>query len=84
MDAPYNLPEKVNLLVPKLNPWIFKKDISGGVLFERNPYFYEVDTEGKLSITSNQVRLVSNSATDAYVVEDNDVDVTCFSSRENS
>ena len=47
LTLPANAAEELNKLVPTLTPWIFVRDISGGVLFERNPYFYEVDTEGQ-------------------------------------
>jgi len=48
-DCPnWNLPRPQCLGFPALSPWIIVESPSPGVLsFERNPYYYKVDTEGQ-------------------------------------
>ncbi len=36
----------LNLEIPTLGPWIPKQILSEGVIFERNPYYYKIDTAG--------------------------------------
>jgi peptide/nickel transport system substrate-binding protein len=44
---PGNGPEELNQLVPVLTPFKFAREIEGGwYVMERNPYYYQVDTDG--------------------------------------
>lgn len=42
----FELPEEFNKAVPTSAPWVYKKKVMGGMIWERNPYYSHVDTEG--------------------------------------
>ncbi len=42
----FELTEEFNKAVPTLAPWIYKKKVMGGMIWERNPYYGHVDTAG--------------------------------------
>lgn len=44
---PGNGPEEDNVAVPVLTPFMYSRELEGGwIVMERNPYYYQVDTEG--------------------------------------
>lgn len=52
-------PEKLNKEWPVLGAWRFKKQITGGMIFERNPYYFQIDTEGNQLPYIDEVKLIT-------------------------
>lgn len=64
---PYFAPKEANLEVPTLAPWIMKNQLADGTtLWERNPYFYQIDTQGNQLPYLDTVKSVSVGNTELY------------------
>jgi len=63
---PYRAPEELNLAVPTLAPWILKKQLPDAMIFERNPYYFQVDTEGNQLPYIDEVKVISVADTEVY------------------
>ena len=63
---PYNAPEEFNLEVPTFGAWRFKKQLPDGMIFERNPYYFTVDTEGNQLPYIDEVKIVSVETSELY------------------
>lgn len=75
----YDWAPQKDLDLPKINPWIMKETTTSYHLFERNPYYWKVDTEGnqypyidrvQIQIVDSEVynlKVISGEADYAYI-----------------
>ena len=63
---PYQGPEALNIERPVLAPWKFKQQLPDGMIFERNPFYFQIDTDGNQLPYIDEVKVVSVENMELY------------------
>ena len=63
------LTEEINREYPMTVPWVYGRKVTGGLVFERNPYYHQVDTAGNQLPYIDQVLLTRVEDAELYTLK---------------
>ncbi len=55
--------------IPSLNAWVAKKELPDGLIFERNPYYFKIDTAGNQLPYIDKIQAVSFHQTETHLLQ---------------
>ena len=65
----YTLTEELNKAYPMFGPWVYERKVTGGLVFERNPYYHHIDTAGNQLPYIDQVLLTRGEDSELYTLK---------------